>query len=81
MKKKKKKTKKKKNSHTQICNDKTYRYEFGKNILMNLSLFQKMVQGAPKVVRGVPKIWDESSRYQTVLERRLKRLVTQYPYH
>ena len=39
-----------KNTHThkQICYDKTYRYEFGKNILMKQSPFQKMVQGIPK---------------------------------
>ena len=35
-------------THTTICNDKTYRYEFGKNILMNESPFQEMVQGVPK---------------------------------
>ena len=30
-----------------ICNDKTYWYEFDKNILMNESPFQNMVQDAP----------------------------------
>ena len=37
-----------KRTHTQKCNDKTYRYEFDKNILMKKSPFQKMMQGVPK---------------------------------
>ena len=41
--------------HTQNLYDKTYRYEFGKNILMNLSPFQNMVQGVPKCGKTCPE--------------------------
>ena len=65
-----------------ICNDKTHRYEFGKTYWWIKIHFKRWCEMSQKVVRGVPnKIWDESSRYQTVLARRLKLLVKRYPYH
>ena len=62
-----------------ICTDKTYRYEFGKNTLMNYELKSISKDGSRCL-----KKWYEVSRtrygtsrhrYQTVLARRLKLLV------
>ena len=45
--------------YEKICNETTYRYEFGKNILMNKSPFQKMMQGVPKRGTRRPKQYME----------------------
>ena len=44
--------------------------------------FKRWCKVSQNVVWGVPNnTWDKSSRYQTVLARWLKRLVTRYQYH